>query len=112
MNDARSLDERILAARSSQEIADLQAERSGRDQRVEGGARLASPVTQPGRVRVQCVDGVVDLPVEQLTNALRIDPSLTITGIGANAELQRQISECTDPAQLQQLMAEMNRQQK
>lgn len=113
----KSLEDRIRAARSSQEISDIQKQQTGWIERQEGSARTETgpwtSVTQPGRVRVRSVrDGDVDLPVEMLTRALEIDPNLVVIGIGANAELQRQISECTDPSLLQHLLGEQNRQQK
>jgi hypothetical protein len=108
MTDAKSLDERILAARSSQEISDLQAERSGRDQRVEGSRALASPVMKPGRVLVRCTrDGDVDLPADQLARALEIDPNLKVIAMGTtNSELEQRVAQCNDSAELALLMTE------
>jgi hypothetical protein len=68
MTGEKSLEQRIRECTSSQEIADLHAQQSGRDQRVEGSVPRTetgpwTSVTQPGRVRVQCRDGIVDLPV-------------------------------------------------
>lgn len=116
----KSLDQRIREAKSSQEISDIQKQQTGWVERQEGsvsapatsGSLWASPV-QSGRVRVHSErDGNVDLPISQLTRALEIDPNLVITSIGADAELQRQISECNDPSRLQHLLGELNRQQK
>jgi hypothetical protein len=113
----KSLEERIRAARSSQEISDLQKEQTHWVERQEGSAprtEIGLPsITQPGRVRIHSErDGDVDLPVEMLNRAIEICPDLVITGIGANVELERQISECTDPSRLQHLLGELNRQQK
>jgi hypothetical protein len=114
----KSLEDRIRAAGSSQEISDLQKEQSHWVERQEGSVPAVekgpwTSVTQPGRVRIHSNrDGDVDLPVEMLPRAVEIDPNLVVIGIGANAELQRQISECTDPSRLQHLLGEMNRKQK
>ena len=117
MTETKSLEQQFREARSSQEISDIGKQQTGWNERVEGSAPRTetgpwTSVTQPGRVRVQSVDGIVDLPVEQLTNALRIDPNLTVIGLGANAELQKQISEITDPSELQRFLEQQNRQQK
>lgn len=106
---------RIREARSSQEIADLQAERSGLIQRMEGSMPAASDsrwasTVQPGRLRIHSErDGDVDLPVEMLTHAIEIDPNLKITAIGSNAEMQKRIDECRDTAELALVMSETQR---
>jgi|HubBroStandDraft_6_1064221.scaffolds.fasta_scaffold874888_2 hypothetical protein len=105
----KSLEQRIAECTTSQQIADLQAERSGSIQRVEGGSRaLALPVMNPGRVLVQCTrDGIVDLPAEQLVNALKIDPDLKVIAMGTtNSELEQRLSQCRDSNELAQLMVE------
>lgn len=116
----KSLEQRIREARSSQEIADLQAEASGRNQRVEGFSVPAAPVAnkpwtspvQPGRVRVYSErddgynghTGHVDLPVEMLTRALEVDPNLKVTAMGSNAEFDQRVAQCRDTAELALLM--------
>jgi hypothetical protein len=111
----KSLEQRIAECTTTQQIADLQAERSGRDQRIEGSRALSSPVMQAGRILVQCTraevagtsDGIVNLPQEQLENALRIDPNLKVIAMGTtNSELEDRIAQCNDSAELAQLMVE------
>jgi hypothetical protein len=108
----KTLEDRIRAARSSQEIAELQASRSGLIQRMEGSVPAASgslwtSTVQPGRVRIHSErDGDVDLPIDQLENALRVDSNLKITAIGSNAEMQKRIDECRDTNELAQLMVQ------
>lgn len=116
MSEQKSLEQRFREARSSQEIADLQAEQSGRDQHIEGSRALASPVMKPGRVLVRCTrdgegslqlqNGLNDLPAEMLSRALEIDPDLKVIAMGSNTELEQRIAQCHDTAELAQLMVE------
>jgi hypothetical protein len=71
---------------------------------------LVFPTPAAGRVWVLSErDGFVDLPAEQLPAALKIDPNLTVIGLGSNAELQKRINECRDSAELSLLMSEAAR---
>jgi hypothetical protein len=110
----KSFEQRIRECKTSQEIADLQAQRSGSIEHVEGSRSLSLPVAKSGRVHVQCSspevagtrDGLVSIPYSQLENALRLDPSLRVIAIGENTELQERIDACRDSSELAQLLVE------
>ena len=105
----KSLEERIRECTSSQQIADLQAEQSGSIERVEGSRALALPVAKQGSVTVRTTrEGDINLPWEQLENALRIDPNLKVIAMGGstNSELENRIAQCHDSAELALLMVE------
>jgi hypothetical protein len=104
--DAKELEQRIRGCTTSQQIADLQAQRSGYVQQLEGTA-LVGARPEPGCVWVHSDrDGDVSIPAEQLPAALKIDPKLTVIGLGTNAERRSELTTAENLAMWDQKILE------